>query len=197
MKKTQKKSWVWSSLYIWYKIMLIYINFKLNFLTRQHSFILKCWRIRMLSSRRFTRRFRIQTFQAVRVGVESVIQTLPLGSSLYVRYNRPKYKFHNRRKTLTEKFWAAFISICWNCQFLTLREVVFQRTEVDEFCVIWAVRFPSSWPYMKYQKRKRNRWPFCDTNVWEARNETMVGPTVGVNTRYFAGGTKTSKVTWS
>ena len=33
MKKTQKKSWAWRSLYIWYKIMLIYINFKFNFLT--------------------------------------------------------------------------------------------------------------------------------------------------------------------
>jgi hypothetical protein len=39
MKKTQKKPWAWRSLYIWYRIMLIYINFKFNFLTKYHSFI--------------------------------------------------------------------------------------------------------------------------------------------------------------
>jgi hypothetical protein len=54
MKKTQKKSWAWRSLYIWYRIMLIYINFKFNFLTKYHSFILNCGRIRMFASRRFT-----------------------------------------------------------------------------------------------------------------------------------------------
>jgi hypothetical protein len=48
---------------------------------------------------------------------------------------------------------------------------------------------------MKYQKRKRNRCPLGDTNVWEARKEVTIS--VGVNTRYFAGGTKTSKITWS
>ena len=53
MKKRQKKSWAWRSLYIWYRIMLIYINFKFNFLTKYH--ILNCQRIRMFfSSRRFT-----------------------------------------------------------------------------------------------------------------------------------------------
>ena len=49
MKKTQKKSWAWMSLYIWYRIMLIYINFKFNFLTKYRSFILNCWRIRDVS----------------------------------------------------------------------------------------------------------------------------------------------------
>jgi hypothetical protein len=39
------KSWAWGSLYIWYRIMLIYVNFKFNFLTKYHSFILNCWRI--------------------------------------------------------------------------------------------------------------------------------------------------------
>jgi hypothetical protein len=43
----------WRSLYIWYRIMLIYMNFKFNFLTK-YSFIWNCWRIRMFSSRRFT-----------------------------------------------------------------------------------------------------------------------------------------------
>jgi hypothetical protein len=37
-----KKSRLWRSLYIWYKIMLIYTNFKFNFLTKYHSFILNC-----------------------------------------------------------------------------------------------------------------------------------------------------------
>ena len=32
-----------------HRIMLIYINFKFNFLTKYRSFILNCWRIRMFS----------------------------------------------------------------------------------------------------------------------------------------------------
>jgi hypothetical protein len=48
---------------------------------------------------------------------------------------------------------------------------------------------------MKYQKRKRNRCPLGDCmNVSEVRKEMMESPTVvGVNTTYFADGTKTAR----
>jgi hypothetical protein len=81
MKKTQKISWAWRILYIWYRIMLIYMNFKFNFLSKYHSCIFNCWRIRMFSSRRFTSYITHSRPCCIRH-----IQPLAFGSSLYIWY---------------------------------------------------------------------------------------------------------------
>jgi hypothetical protein len=39
MKKTQKKSWAWRSLYMWYRFMLIYINFNFDFLSLDNVYL--------------------------------------------------------------------------------------------------------------------------------------------------------------
>jgi hypothetical protein len=103
MKKTQKKSWAWRSLYIWYKIMLIYINFKFNFLTKYHSFILKCWRVRMFSSRHFTSHLQHSCPCCI------MIQTFAFGSSLYIRYNTAAHVV-NRTYSITHCVGSESIS---------------------------------------------------------------------------------------